>query len=352
MAEYLFLIPALPLLASLINLTFGRSVLKDKSHLVAIAAVATSFVLSALVLLEIYQDDAALHQHLWTWMDSGTFNVPIGFYADQLTAVMITMVTFVSLLVHIYSIGYMKGDAAYYRFFSWLPLFVFSMLVLVLADNYLLIFFGWEGVGLCSYLLIGYYYKRRSAGNAAKKAFIVNRIGDVGFGLGIMLMFTATGSVMTSGPDGVPTLLNELGVSNNTITAIALLLFAGAVGKSAQFPLHVWLPDAMEGPTPVSALIHAATMVTAGVYLIARSYSIFSTSRDAMIVVAVVGAFTAFLGATIAMTQNDIKRVVAYSTVSQLGYMMLALGGGLWVIAIFHLDHPCVFQSRSLSRLW
>ena len=201
MAEYLFLIPALPLLASLINLTLGRSVLKDKSHLVAIPAVAASFVLSVLVALEIYQDEEPLDQHLWTWIDSGTFSVPIGFHADQLTAVMITMVTFVSLLVHIYSIGYMKGDASYYRFFSWLPLFVFSMLVLVLADNYLLIFFGWEGVGLCSYLLIGYYYKRRSAGNAAKKAFIVNRIGDVGFGLGIMLMFTATGSVMTSGPE-------------------------------------------------------------------------------------------------------------------------------------------------------
>jgi NADH-quinone oxidoreductase subunit L len=345
MAEYLFLIPLFPLLASIIVLLIGRDVLKNRAHWVSIPAVAASFVVSLLVLIDIYQNKKDLDQHLWKWIDSGSFQVPVGLHADQLTAVMITMVTFVSLLVHIYSVGYMHGDESYYRFFAWLPLFVFSMLVLVMANNYVLIFFGWEAVGLCSYLLIGYFYKRRSAGDAAKKAFIVNRIGDVGFGLGIMLMFTATGSVMNSGPDAVALRLNDLGVSSTTITAIALLLFAGAVGKSAQFPLHVWLPDAMEGPTPVSALIHAATMVTAGIYLVARSYDIFSASPDALVVVSVIGAFTALLGASIALTQNDIKRVVAYSTVSQLGYMTLALGGGLWITAIFHLLTHAFFKA-------
>jgi NADH-quinone oxidoreductase subunit L len=219
------------------------------------------------------------------------------------------------------------------------------MLVLVLANNYLLIFFGWEGVGLCSYLLIGYYSKRRSAANAAKKAFVVNRIGDVGFGLGIMFIFTTFGTITFAGDHGVFALVNEGNYSEKTLTGIGLLLFAGAVGKSAQFPLHIWLPDAMEGPTPVSALIHAATMVTAGIYLVARSNPIFMQAPDAMLVVATIGAITAFLGATIAMVQNDIKRVIAYSTVSQLGYMALALGVGAWVTAIFHLVAHAFFKA-------
>jgi NADH-quinone oxidoreductase subunit L len=343
MASYLFLIPLLPLAASVINLAFGRQAIRDKAHWVAIPAVAGSFVLSLLVFWEIYQDDHALSQHVWTWIRSGNFDTSVGLYADQLTAVMLTMITFVSLLVHIYSVGYMHGDPSYYRFFSWLPLFVFSMLVLVLADNYLLVFFGWEGVGLCSYLLIGYYHKRRSAGNAAKKAFIVNRIGDVGFGLGVMWVFTSFGTLSFYGENGV--FANVPHVSEGVLTGIALLLFTGAIGKSAQFPLHVWLPDAMEGPTPVSALIHAATMVTAGIYLVARSFDIFQAAPNAMMVVAIVGAFTAFLGATIAITQNDIKRVVAYSTVSQLGYMALALGVGAWVSAIFHLIAHAFFKA-------
>jgi len=345
MAEYLFLIPLLPLLASAINLLFARRYFPTRAHWIAVPAVAASFVVSVLVFKEIWDDGHALHQTISTWIDSGSFEVSLGLYADQLTAVMLVMVTFVSTLVHIYSIGYMKGDGSYYRFFAWLPLFVFTMLVLVLADNYLLIFFGWEGVGVCSYLLIGYYYQRRSAGNAAKKAFIVNRIGDFGFGLGIMLMFTTFGTLQFAGESGIFALLPDSGVSERTLTWISLLLFTGAIGKSAQFPLHVWLPDAMEGPTPVSALIHAATMVTAGIYLLARSSPILREAQDAMVVIALVGAFTAFLGASIATVQNDIKRIVAYSTVSQLGYMALAIGVGAWASAIFHLIAHAFFKA-------
>jgi NADH-quinone oxidoreductase subunit L len=345
MAEYLFLIPLLPLLASVINLLFGRQFIRDKAHWISVPAVAGSFVLSVLVFREIYNDEHTLSQTISTWIESGSFSTSIGLYADQLTAVMLTMVTFVSLLVHIYSIGYMKGDESYYRFFAWLPLFVFAMLMLVMADNFLVVFFGWEGVGLCSYLLIGYFHRRRSAGNAAKKAFIVNRVGDFGFGLGIMLIFTTFGTLNFAGEGGVFSQVAGGETSDSTLTWIALLLFTGAIGKSAQFPLHVWLPDAMEGPTPVSALIHAATMVTAGIYLLARSSPILREAQDAMAVVAIIGAFTALLGATIATTQNDIKRIVAYSTVSQLGYMALAIGVGAWISAIFHLIAHAFFKA-------
>jgi NADH-quinone oxidoreductase subunit L len=342
MADYLILIPLLPLIAAVINLLFGRTVTRNNAHWVSIPAVAVSWIASILVLRDVWDTDHAIHQDLFTWIPSGSFNVQVNLYADQLTAVMLLVVTTVSLLVHIYSVGYMHGDGAYYRFFAYLPLFVFSMLMLVLADNYMVVFFGWEAVGLCSYLLIGYYYKRRSAGNAAKKAFIVNRIGDLGFGLGVMMIFWTFGTLKFWGDDGVFARVGE--ASNTTITVIALLLFTGAIGKSAQFPLHVWLPDAMEGPTPVSALIHAATMVTAGIYLVARSNAIFMESNTAMLVVATIGAFTAFLGATIAITQNDIKRIVAYSTVSQLGYMAFALGTGAWMAAIFHLMTHAFFK--------
>ena len=345
MDRYLYLIPLLPLLASGFNLLVSRKFFPEKAHIFAILGVGGSLVLSLLVFRDIYDNDVPLDQHLWSWIASGSFRAEIGLYADQLTAIMLVMVTFVSLLVHIYSVGYMHGDPSYYRFFSWLPLFVFTMLVLVLADNYLLIFFGWEGVGLCSYLLIGYYYKRRSAGNAAKKAFIVNRIGDVGFGLGILLIFTTFGTISFAGEHGVFAQVAEGHTSEKILTGIGILLFTGAIGKSAQFPLHVWLPDAMEGPTPVSALIHAATMVTAGIYLVARSNPIFMQAPDAMLVVAIIGCFTAFLGASIATVQNDIKRVVAYSTVSQLGYMALALGVGAWATAIFHLIAHAFFKA-------
>ena len=244
---------------------------------------------------------------------------------------MLLVVTSVGLLVHVYSIGYMHGDGGYYRFFAYLPLFVFSMLMLVLADNFLLLFVFWEAVGLCSYLLIGFWYKRRSAVNAAKKAFIVNRVGDLGFGLGIMLDLLRPSARSTStATDGVFARVGEASDRARS-DRIAILLFLGACGKSAQFPLHVWLPDAMEGPTPVSALIHAATMVTAGVYMVARVHPVLRSVRSrAAVVVAMIGAFTAFMAATIALVQNDIKRVVAYSTLCQLGYMVVALGiGGL-----------------------
>ena len=257
---------------------------------------------------------------------------------------MLLVVTSVGFLVHVYSTAYMHGDGGFYRFFSYLPLFVFSMLMLILANNFLLLFVFWEAVGLCSYLLIGYYFKRRSASNAAKKAFIVNRIGDLGFGLAIMWIYTAFGTLNFFGDTGVFAQAENGTVAGRTLTGIALLLFMGAMGKSAQFPLHVWLPDAMEGPTPVSALIHAATMVTAGIYLIARSHTLIQDSHTAMFVIATVGAFTALMAASIGMVQNDIKRVVAYSTVSQLGYMAFALGTGAWMTAIFHLMTHAFFK--------
>lgn len=342
MADYLILIPLLPLVAAVINLLFGRTVTRDRAHWVSIPAVTVSWICSLLVLREVHDKEHAINQHLYDWIPSGGLNVPVNLYADQLTAIMLVVVTTVGLLVHIYSVGYMHGDGAYYRFFAYLPLFVFSMLMLVLADNYLLVFVFWEAVGLCSYLLIGFWFKRRSASNAAKKAFIVNRIGDLGFGLGIMFVYWTYGTLQFWGPDGVFARVGE--ASQTTITIIALLLFTGAVGKSAQFPLHVWLPDAMEGPTPVSALIHAATMVTAGIYLVARSNAIFIDSKTAMFVVATIGVFTAFMGASIALVQNDIKRVVAYSTVSQLGFMCFALGTGAWAAAIFHLMTHAFFK--------
>ena len=342
MANLLFLIPLFPVAAAAIVLLFGRTMLRDASAWLATGAVGVSWMLSILVTIDVYANDTPLTQHLFRWIPSGSFDVRVGLYADQLTSVMLLVVTTVSLLVHVYSNGYMKGDPGLYRFFIYLPLFVFSMLLLVLADNFLVMFLAWEAVGLCSYLLISYYFRRRSAANAALKAFIVNRIGDLGFGLGIMLVFWTFGTVNFFGPDGVFQRVGEAG--QGTITAMALLLFLGAMGKSAQFPLHTWLPDAMEGPTPVSALIHAATMVTAGIYLVARAEPIFVASDTAMLIVSIIGAFTAFMAATIALTQFDIKRVVAYSTLSQLGYMTLALGTGNWAAAIFHLGTHAFFK--------
>jgi NADH-quinone oxidoreductase subunit L len=344
MASYLFLIPLLPLAAFVINFTIGKWFIKDKAYLIAVPAVFGSWLLSVVVFFNIRKHGEALDQRLFTWIPSGDFNVNVSLHADQLTAIMLLVVTTVGFLVHVYSIGYMHGDPGFYRFFSYLPLFVFNMLMLVLADNYLLMFVFWEGVGLCSYLLIGYYFKRRSAGNAAKKAFIVNRIGDLGFGLGVMWIFSATGTLRFFGAGGVFEKATSGQISGGALTGISLLLFLGACGKSAQFPLHVWLPDAMEGPTPVSALIHAATMVTAGIYMIARSHAIIEQSHTAMLIIATVGAFTALMAASIAITQNDIKRIVAYSTVSQLGYMAFALGTGAWASAIFHLMTHAFFK--------
>ncbi len=279
--------------------------------------------------------------HLGTWIPAGDFVVEFGFVIDPLTACLLIVVTSVGLLVHIYSIGYMSHDPGYWRFFAYLNLFMFSMLLLVLADSWLVVFVAWELVGLSSYLLIGFWFRRRSAMLAAKKAFIVNRVGDVGFALGIMAIWVNSGAL-----DGAHTLniresIEKLLVQGDAnpvpLALTALLVFAGAMGKSAQFPLHVWLPDAMEGPTPVSALIHAATMVNAGVYLVARANPLFAAAPEVLVVVAAIGIFTAILAASIAMTQTDIKRVLAYSTLSQLGYMFAALGVGAWTAAIFHL---------------
>jgi len=347
MADLLYLIPLLPLVAFIINLAFGREYIRDKAHWVALPALGGSWLLVILAFFDVRDKGEAISQHLFTWIPSGNFHITISLYVDQLTAIMLLVVSTVGFLVHIYSVGYMKGDPGFYRFFSYLPLFVFSMLMLVLAENLLVLFVFWEAVGLCSYLLIGYYFRRRSAFNAAKKAFIVNRIGDVGFGLGIMAAFWTFGTIDMHGENGIfEKAMNHeaLGIAGGSLTLIGLLLFVGACGKSAQFPLHVWLPDAMEGPTPVSALMHAATMVTAGVYMVARNYTIFINSETAMLVVAIVGSFTAVMAATIALAQNDIKKVVAYSTVSQLGYMVFALGTGAWVAAIFHLMTHAFFK--------
>ncbi|MEK6694623.1 MAG: NADH-quinone oxidoreductase subunit L, partial [Nitrospirota bacterium] len=278
---------------------------------------------------------------------SGAFDVNIGFYIDRLTAAMLLLVTIVSGLVHVYTIGYMRGEPGYARFFAYIALFTFSMLMLVMADNFLQLYVFWEAVGLCSYLLIGHWYDRKSACDAATKAFVVNRVGDFGFGLGIMLVFVTFGSLQYDQVFGHAALVESQTINllkplggewmAGTLTVICLLLFTGAVGKSAQVPLHVWLPDAMEGPTPISALIHAATMVTAGVFMVARLSPLYNLAPAAMDVVAVTGGVTAIFAATIALTQNDIKRVVAYSTVSQLGYMMMACGLGAYAAGMYHL---------------
>src|SRR3954471_21258805 len=288
--------------------------------------------------------EEGLHFTLYKWIPAGSFQVFFNFAVDNLTATLLIVVTTIGMLVHIYSVGYMAHDPSRWRFFAYLNLFMFSMLLLVLADNFVLLFAAWELVGLSSYLLIGFWYNRRSAALAAKKAFLVNRVGDFGFALGIAAVWTTVGTfnfTTTEGGPGVfqllPQALQSGAIQPWMMSGIALLLFCGAIGKSAQFPLHVWLPDAMEGPTPVSALIHAATMVNAGVYFVARANPIFSHSPDAMVIVAAVGIFTAILAASIAFTQRDIKRVLAYSTLSQLGYMFAGLGVGAYVAAIFHL---------------
>ncbi|MBA5867893.1 MAG: NADH-quinone oxidoreductase subunit L [Nitrospira sp. CR1.3] len=339
------LIPLLPL-ASFLILGLGGRWIKDKAHLVAVPAVVVSFLLSVLAFLDVAEGHHTTLR-LYTWLTSGSLDLHIGLTVDRLTAVMLLLVTAVSALVHIYTIGYMQGEPGYARFFSYIALFTFSMLMLVLADNFLQLFVFWEAVGLCSYLLIGHWYERPSACSAATKAFIVNRVGDFGFLLGLLLVWTTFGSldysdVFAKARDSAGTMLNllhPLGGSwdLSALTVICLLLFTGAIGKSAQVPLHVWLPDAMEGPTPISALIHAATMVTAGVFLVARLAPLYDLSPAAMTVVAVVGGLTMVLGATIALTQTDIKRVVAYSTMSQLGYMMMACGLGAYSAGIYHL---------------
>jgi NADH-quinone oxidoreductase subunit L len=329
---YLWLIPGLPLMASAVTAFLGPRLLRRHSHWPCVLAIAGSFVLSALVFAAVY---SAGHEgghpkalvSYYTWIAAGDATVPFTLRADALTAMMLVMITFVATFIAIYSVGYMHGDPGYARFFAEIALFIFSMTMLVLADNFILLFLGWEGVGLCSYLLIGFWYQKPSAADAARKAFLVTRIGDVGMFLGILVLWLTYGHFdYTHVFEAVAKDVKDGTASQTLLTWAALLLFCGAVGKSAQFPLHVWLPDAMEGPTPVSALIHAATMVTAGGYLVARCTPLFVLVPDAQLVVAFIGGFTALLAALIALTQNDLKRVLAYSTLSQLGYMFLALG--------------------------
>ena len=338
------LIPLIPILGFAFTALFGRR-LQARYGRNAAAAVPVLGVIVVWVIAMLVVNGALTHaepfgEHgldvkLWTWIPAGKFSVDLGFHVDALTAALLIVVTTIGMLVHVYSIGYMAHDAGTWRFFAYLNLFMFSMLILVLANSWLLVFAGWELVGLSSYSLIGFWYRKRSAALAAKKAFIVNRVGDVGFALGIMAIFVNTGTMNIQ--DSIAKLIEPGAHLSIPISIIALLVFAGAMGKSAQFPLHVWLPDAMEGPTPVSALIHAATMVNAGVYLIARANPLFAHAQDAMVVVAAIGIFTAILAASIAFTQTDIKRVLAYSTLSQLGYMFAALGVGAFIPAIFHL---------------
>lgn len=339
------LIPFLPLAAFLV-LGLAGARIKEQAHLVAVPAVLLSCLLSISAFTEV-ASGSVISVPLYTWLTSGTLDVHIGLYIDRLTAVMLLLVTIVSSLVHVYTIGYMHGEPGYARFFSYIALFTFSMLMLVLADNLLQLFVFWEAVGLCSYLLIGHWYERASACSAATKAFLVNRVGDFGFLLGLLLVWYSFGSLnyqdifpaAHEAANQTINLLSPLGGiwDVSLFTLIGLLLFTGAIGKSAQVPLHVWLPDAMEGPTPISALIHAATMVTAGVFMVARLAPLYNLSPVAMQVVALVGAATMVMGATIALTQTDIKRVVAYSTVSQLGYMVMACGLGAYASGMYHL---------------
>jgi len=325
------LIPLLPLASFFITGLFGKRYFKEKSHYLSIAAVAASWLLSVYVIVQVERGEE-LSWEIYSWIAAGSFKVDIGMLVDQLTAVMLLVVATVGFMVHVYSVGYMHGDAGYYRFFAYLNLFMFSMFMLILANNFLLLYVFWEAVGLCSYLLISFWYHKKSAANAGTKAFLTNRVGDFGFGLGVMLIFVSLGTLSYNG------VFEQVGrLGTGTLTAICLLLFMGAMGKSAQFPLHVWLPDAMEGPTPVSSLIHAATMVNAGVYMVARSSPLFYHSSTAMFVVALTGTFTAIFAASIGLVQNDIKKVLAYSTVSQLGYMFTALGVGAWAAGMFHL---------------
>src|SRR6201993_3373923 len=361
--ENIWLIPLLPALGAAIMFFFGRKLQKSSVNAVCVGVAVLAFLFACGAVVQ-YNSWAAANDHqpyqkiLYTWLGSGTahlnfltkdgaaanFQADAGFLLDPLSSIWLLFVTGVGMLIHIYSVGYMAHEAGYYRFFGYLNLFMFSMLTLILGNNYAQLFVGWEGVGLCSYLLIGFYFHRKSASDAANKAFIVNRIGDAGFLLGMFTIAWYLGSLRFTDVNAMAR-SGHFAIGDPVITAAALLLFVGATGKSAQIPLYIWLPDAMEGPTPVSALIHAATMVTAGVYMVARSNAIFVLAPNAMKTVAFIGAFTALVAASIALVQNDIKRVLAYSTVSQLGYMFLALGVGAFAAGAFHVFTHAFFKA-------
>jgi NADH-quinone oxidoreductase subunit L len=357
----LWLIPLAPLAAAVVTAAFGPKLLRQRSHLPCWLGIAVAMVCAWVLLFSIMPGNFTAHGSSpviasgYQWIDVGGLDIRVDVQADAMSAIMLAMVTTVSLLVAVYAAGYMHHDPGYARFFAFVSLFVFSMCMLVLAGSFLLLFVFWEGVGLCSYLLIGFWYRKPSASAAATKAFLVNRIGDFGFITGVFLIWTTFRSLDFAAVLGHPDQIAEIAAAQpGRITVICLLLFMGAVGKSAQFPLHVWLPDAMEGPSPVSALIHAATMVTAGVYMVARCTPLFAASPTAQMVVSGIGAFTALLAALIAITQHDLKRVLAYSTISQLGYMFMALGAGAAGAAVatlgvtagmFHLVTHAFFKS-------
>ena len=349
----LLAVPLAPLagaaLAGILGTSFGGNLIgRRASHSLTILGVLISFVLSAMVLYSVVTDDARFNQTVYTWMVVGGLKMEIGFLVDGLTAMMMCVVTFVSLMVHIYTIGYMEEDAGYNRFFAYISLFTFSMLMLVMSNNMLQLFFGWEAVGLVSYLLIGFWFNKPTAIFANMKAFLVNRVGDFGFILGIGLIAAFAGSLNYAEVFSKSAELSKLnfpGTQWMLITVVCVCLFIGAMGKSAQFPLHVWLPDSMEGPTPISALIHAATMVTAGIFMVARMSPLFEWSDTALSFIMVIGAITALFMGFLGIIQNDIKRVVAYSTLSQLGYMTVALGASAYSVAVFHLMTHAFFKA-------
>ncbi len=358
--ENIWIVPLMPAVGAAIMLLFGRQLPKKLVNVFCVGAVALSFVWTALAVWQFTHSGLPRYEHvLFTWLGSGgghmlyslhgggtaEFVVNAGVLLDPLSCVWLLFVTFVGTLIHIYSTGYMSHEGGYYRFFGYLNLFMFSMLTLILANNYMLMFVGWEGVGLCSYLLIGFYFHKHSASTAANKAFITNRIGDAGVILGSLTLFWLFGTFDFVRITELARAQSATLMGTGIITAATLALFVGACGKSAQLPLYVWLPDAMEGPTPVSALIHAATMVTAGVYMVARSNAVFVLAPETMKVVAIVGALTAIFAASIGLVQNDIKRVLAYSTVSQLGYMFLALGVGAFTAGCFHVFTHAFFKA-------
>jgi len=345
MTDYFWLIPFIPALSTLILVLFGQKLPKKYVSFQACFAIFASFVVSLISffgLLQTSHEHLPIIKNLFSWIHAGSFQADLALQLDPLSSIMTLVVTGVGFLIHVYSTGYMADDEGYTRYFTYLNLFTFAMLILVMGSNLVVMFVGWEGVGLCSYLLIGFWFEKHSAANAGKKAFIVNRIGDAAFLLGIFFIFINIGS-------GEFSVINQAigsgAITQGLATLIAILLFIGATGKSAQIPLYIWLPDAMEGPTPVSALIHAATMVTAGVYMVARMNVLFTFSGSAGSIVAVVGALTAVFAATMALTQNDIKRVLAYSTISQIGYMFIGCGVGAYAAGMFHLYTHAFFKS-------
>src|SRR5271157_5445672 len=360
--NHIYLIPLFPAFGAAMMFFFGRRLQKAAVNAICVGLVVLAFLFACFTVVEYthfaHGTGQPFEKVVYTWLGSGdghlnfikkdgttaAFHADAGFLLDPLSSIWLLFVTGVGMLIHIYSTGYMANEGGYYRFFGYLNLFMFSMLTLILANNYVLMFVGWEGVGLCSYLLIGFYFHRNSASTAANKAFIVNRIGDAGFILGMFTIAWYFGSVQYTSVNHLAR-SGQFHIGDPVITTACLLLFVGACGKSAQFPLYVWLPDAMEGPTPVSALIHAATMVTAGVYMVARSNALYVLAPQAMKTVAIVGALTAIFAATIGLVQNDIKRVLAYSTVSQLGYMFLALGVGAFAAGVFHVFTHAFFKA-------